>query len=88
MAASIPSAPTESGAAAPAPKAVARETIEVRAQAANVRKDAGANAPVLRTARKGERFAVFSQKDDWLEVGDKQPAGWIHRSLVEQATER
>ncbi|MBP2302782.1 DUF4236 domain-containing protein [Azospirillum picis] len=82
VAASVPSP------AAPAPKAVARETAEVRAQAANVRRDAGANAPVLRTARRGERFSVFSQKEDWLEIGDTQPAGWIHRSLVELPTAR
>ncbi len=86
--ASVSSAPAESGVTAPVSKAVTRETIEVRAQAANVRKDTGANAPVLRTARKGERFAVFSQKEDWLEIGDAQPAGWIHRSLVRQAIER
>ncbi|NYZ13374.1 DUF4236 domain-containing protein [Azospirillum sp. RWY-5-1] len=69
-------------------KTPVRDVVVVRAQGANVRKDGGANAPVIKTARRGERFTVFGRGGDWVQIGDKEPAGWIHHSLIEPVKDR
>lgn len=73
--------PKPMGASPETPKA--RETVMVKAQAANVRTKPDRNAPVGSTAKAGARYAVFSRDGEWLEVGDKEPVGWVHGSVVE-----
>ncbi|MFC7473516.1 SH3 domain-containing protein [Dankookia sp. GCM10030260] len=64
----------------PPPAAVAPERtprLTVRA-AANIRSSPNNKAPILRTAPQGEVLREFSRSfDDWVEVGDKEPQGWM-----------
>lgn len=50
---------------------------------ANLRKGPGNSYPVLRVTRRGETFRVHAHAlGGWVEVGDDQPQGWIHSSLL------
>lgn len=68
---------------APAETPKARETVVVKAQTANVRTRPDRNAPVGSTAKAGARYAVFARDGEWLQVGDREPVGWMHGSVVE-----
>lgn len=51
-------------------------------QAGNVRSAPSGAAPVVRTASAGTALRVFSQSGAWYEVGDTQPWGFVHASLL------
>ena len=57
----------------------------VKAQTANIRTKPDRNAPVAATAKVGTRHFVFARDGEWMQVGDKEPAGWMHGSVVEAA---
>ena len=52
-------------------------------QTGNVRASASGSATVVRTATAGTTLRIFSTAGAWHEVGDSQPWGWVHSSLVE-----
>lgn len=62
-----------------------REAVVVKAQTANIRTKPDRNAPVAATAKAGTRHFVFARDGEWMQVGDKEPAGWMHGSVVEAA---
>jgi hypothetical protein len=73
--------------ASPAPPAAAASQAErmMTRQAANIRAEPNGNAPVLRTATAGTTLTVFARSGPWVQVGDTQPTGWIHNSLLSPA---
>lgn len=66
----------------PAPHASTRYSSVVLL-GANVRADPSAGAPVLRTLGSGRQVQVFARRGGWLQVGDREPWGWIHVSRTE-----
>ena len=76
--------PTPAVAAIPPPPAAAEPTqrLTVRA-AANIRSSPNNKAPILRTAPRGEVLREFSRSpDDWVEVGDTRPQGWMYGKFL------
>ena len=59
----------------------ATERVTVRS-AANVRASANGDAAVIRTASAGSTLRVHGRSGGWVRVGDAQPWGWIHGSLL------
>ncbi|MGY0778894.1 DUF4236 domain-containing protein [Azospirillum argentinense] len=60
-----------------------REGVVVKAQSANIRTKPDRNAPVASTAKAGTRYSVFTRNGEWLQIGDKEPLGWMNTSVVE-----
>lgn len=60
-------------------------TVVVKAQAANLRSEPSRTSTVVFSAPAGTRLSVFSTSGEWFHVGETQPRGWMHRSLVESA---
>lgn len=58
-----------------------RSRVQVKT-AANVRRDASASAPIIRTARQGEILQRFNTSGSWVQVGGDGPEGWIAESLL------
>lgn len=62
------------------------DRVEVKSPA-NLRKGPANTYAVLRVTRRGETFRVFGHAlGGWVEVGDDQPQGWIHSSLLAELT--
>lgn len=71
-----PAAPSQS-AAAPLPI----ERVVTR-QNANLRAEPNGSAEVLRTVPASTALRVFGRNGNWVRVGDREAAGWIHNSLL------
>ncbi len=54
-------------------------------QGANVREAPNGSATVVRTVSTGIVLSVFSRVGGWVQVGERDPWGWIHSSLLEPA---
>ncbi|MGO4389057.1 SH3 domain-containing protein [Microvirga sp. 2YAF29] len=54
-------------------------------QAANVRTGPDRSTTSVRVVPVGTRLKVFERQGAWARVGDAQPWGWIHSSLLRQA---
>lgn len=52
------------------------------AQAANLRSAPERSAATIRVMPAGTSVAVFDRRNGWVQVGDVQPSGWIHSSLL------
>lgn len=50
---------------------------------ANVREAPSIEAPVARTARPGAVLRLYGQAGSWARVGEEQPWGWVHSSLLD-----
>lgn len=59
----------------------ARERATTR-QRGNVRVGPDRSAAVVRVAEAGATVVVFGRQRDWVQVGDDQPWGWMHTSLL------
>lgn len=71
-------APPDTGGAGPLPRIVVRSP-------ANVRTNPG--GAVLRTAPRGEVFQVHGRAPGgWVRVGDAEPRGWVHSSMLGDET--
>ncbi|UFN51664.1 DUF4236 domain-containing protein (plasmid) [Roseomonas sp. OT10] len=84
-AAAIPQPAPAVASPAPAPAApVPSEAIErvVTRSAANVRATPNGEGAVVRTAPAGTALRVHGRSGGWVRVGDTQPWGWIHGSLL------
>jgi hypothetical protein len=57
----------------------------VTKQGANVRLDASGSAAMVRTVAQGASLRVHGRRNGWVQVGDANPWGWIHHSLLEAA---
>ncbi|MDQ1077901.1 SH3 domain-containing protein [Pseudoroseomonas cervicalis] len=93
--ATAPAAPQASGAtppdmAAPAPGAtggsVAGGSITTTAaHPVNIRANPGGGGAVLRVVPRASQLRVFGEAPGgWLQVGEDQPFGWVHESMVER----
>lgn len=73
--------------AAPSRSAAAALPIErvVTRQGANLRAEPNGSAEVLRTLPASTVLRVFGRNGNWVRVGDREPAGWIHNSLLAAA---
>ena len=56
----------------------------VTRQQANVRAEPNGTAAIVRTAPKSATLRVYARNGTWIWVGDTQPWGWIHASLLDQ----
>lgn len=76
-------------AATPVPPAISPTPVEgervTAKQGANVRSGANGTAPVIRTVPQGAVMRVHARQGGWVQVGDAQPWGWIHSSLLDPA---
>ncbi|MGO4527283.1 SH3 domain-containing protein [Microvirga sp. 2MCAF35] len=54
-------------------------------QAANVRTGPDRSTTSVRVVPVGTRVKIFERQGPWARVGDAQPWGWIHSSLLRQA---
>lgn len=83
----VPAPPSAAPAPPPVPPAATASPAErtTTRQTANVRAEPNGNAPVLRVAPAGTTMTVFARNGPWVQVGDTQPAGWIHNSLLSPA---
>jgi len=59
-----------------------RERLQTR-QGANLRAEPSGAANVIRVVPRGAVLVVFDRRGSWVQVGDTQPSGWIHDSLLE-----
>jgi hypothetical protein len=80
---SLPSVSPLSQSLKPAHVEVPRERLTT-AQAANVRSGPDRSATSMRIAPVGTSVNVFERQGDWVQVGDAQPWGWIHSSLLKR----
>lgn len=76
-------------AAGPPPKsalapvaAPAHQMVTIKAQVANVRPSPSTSAAPVSTLPAGKVVAVFETSGDWLRIGDNEPMGWIHKSVI------
>lgn len=75
-----PPAPVEGGGAT-----TTRERVAVAAPA-NLRAGPGGGAAVLSIVPRGRVLAVFGRAPGgWVQVGEEEPLGWIHGSLLAEA---
>ncbi|WP_170979557.1 SH3 domain-containing protein [Roseomonas sp. HF4] len=76
--------PAPVGGARAAPGAL-RQVITSRRSRANLRRDPGLDAPVLRVLPPGTALNVFAEADGgWLQVGEDRAAGWMHESVLDR----
>jgi hypothetical protein len=79
------SAPRAAAAPAPAPATrPASGSITTRGPA-NVRATPGGGGEVVRVAPRGTTLNVFGEASGgWLQVGESEPWGWLHNSMVDR----
>ncbi|WP_270938114.1 SH3 domain-containing protein [Falsiroseomonas oryzae] len=49
---------------------------------ANVREGPGISTPSVRVVPQGITLRLYARSGSWMQVGDQEPWGWIHASLV------
>lgn len=77
-------APGVPGRVAPAPGAL-RQVVSSRRSRANLRRDPGLEAPILRVLPPGTPLNVFAEADGgWLQVGEDRAVGWVHESVLDR----
>lgn len=59
-----------------------RDVVYVVVQVANVRADASGGAAVVGTLKRGTKMYVFQRRDQWVQVGEATPIGWVYQSLL------
>lgn len=59
-----------------------REQIRIKG-GANVRAAPSSSGATLRTVSGGTRLTVFGRSGGWVRVGEAEPWGWVHSSLME-----
>ncbi|MCB4824755.1 SH3 domain-containing protein [Roseicella sp. GB24] len=51
----------------------------------NIRAQPGGGGPVVRILPRASQLRVFGEAPGgWLEVGEDQPFGWVHGSMLER----
>jgi hypothetical protein len=79
-----PALPAQATAPMPASSPLGQVTISQRS-AVNLRAQPSGSAEVLRTLPRGASVTLFAEAPGgWLQVGDAEPWGWVHGSLVER----
>jgi Bacterial SH3 domain len=66
--------------AAPAPST--REIVYVLKPSVNIRSEPSAVSQILGAAKAGRKFGVFQRQSEWVQLGEREPIGWVHQSLV------
>jgi len=60
---------------------LALQMVTITVQAANVRSSPSASGTPVGTLPREKIVTVFGTSGDWLHIGDKEPMGWVHKSL-------
>jgi hypothetical protein len=59
-----------------------REILYVQKQNVNVRAAPSLDAAIITYGHRGRHVTVFQRQGDWIQIGDDQPVGWMHSSLL------
>jgi hypothetical protein len=85
----MPATPVAATAPAPARGGAAAERAGGRVvarQGCNVRSDPKATAAVVRTIPRGTTLRVHGRDRDWMRIGEDEPWGWVHSSLLDDVS--
>jgi opacity protein-like surface antigen len=63
-------------------------TVRVTASRANVRSEPSVTGSVIGTVAQGRTLTVIVTVADWIKVTDGSSTGWIHKSLVEEISDK
>lgn len=78
---SVPAVMAQKAPAQPTPSPALR-TVVIKIQSANVRSSPSASAAPVGTLPAGKAVSVFETSGNWLRIGDKEPMGWVHKSVT------
>ncbi|WP_264185762.1 SH3 domain-containing protein [Roseicella aerolata] len=81
----MPAAPPPAPMPAAPPAAGGRIVTTTPAHPVNIRAQPGGGGPVVRILPRASQLRVFGEAPGgWLEVGEDQPFGWVHGSMLER----
>ena len=58
----------------------------VTRQDSNVRSRPNGTAAVVRTLPRGTALRVHGRDRDWMRIGEDEPWGWVHSSLLDDVS--
>lgn len=65
----------------------ANETITIAADSVNIRKGPSLSYPLVKQVKKGDRFTIVKEKDDWIEIElSSGKTGWVANWLVKKSS--
>jgi hypothetical protein len=77
--------PAPAAPSAAAPPAGGRQVTTSQAHPVNIRNSPGGGGAVVRVVPRASTLRVFNEAPGgWLEVGEEQPFGWVHGSVLDR----